>query len=153
MHAYIIFRASSEITLVECGTETEVVEEIQRDIQGLYTIFSEHIISTCDWLNVDNWICAGEILINEIFVEIVNPPTQCDSESESENDDTENAPDAVTTNTALSAIYHNNTRDKTQSIPQNTKHSSLHIYQNKLHSQTRRQPFQVALSFHDSTVY
>ena len=35
---------------------------------------------------------------------------------------------------------HNNTRDKTQSIPQNTKHSSLHTYQNRLHSQTRRRP-------------
>ena len=29
-------------------------------------------------------------------------------------------------------------KNKTQSIPQNTKHSSLHIYKNSSHSQTRR---------------
>ena len=37
-------------------------------------------------------------------------------------------------------MLHINTREKTQSIPQNTRHSSLHTFQNRLQLQTRRRP-------------
>ena len=104
-HTGIIPRASSaEITSAACGTEAEVVEEIQRDMQGFHTISSEHFMSVCDWLDVDTGICTGEVLSDEAIVEIVNPPTQRDSESESDHDETESPPRAVTTNEAISAI-------------------------------------------------
>ncbi|CAK8690363.1 unnamed protein product [Clavelina lepadiformis] len=76
-HTGIIPRASSaEITSAACGTEAEVDEEIQSDKQGFHTISSEHLMSVCDWLDVDTGICTGKVLSDEAIVEIVNPPTQ-----------------------------------------------------------------------------
>ncbi|CAK8690474.1 unnamed protein product [Clavelina lepadiformis] len=54
--------------------------------------------------DTDTGICTGEVLSDEAIVEIVNPPTQRDSESESDHDETESPPRAVTTNEAISAI-------------------------------------------------
>ena len=73
-HTGIISRVfSAEITSAACGTETEVVEEIQRDIQDFHTISSKHLMSASDWLNIDNGIYTGEVLFNDAIVEIFNP--------------------------------------------------------------------------------
>ena len=101
----IISKASSaEITLAACGTETEVVEEIHRDIQGFHTIFSKHLMSANNWLDVDNRICTGEVLSNDAIVEIFNPSNQCNGDFKSDNDETENPLCAVTINKVKSVI-------------------------------------------------
>ena len=99
----IIPRASfAEISMAACGAEAEVVEEIQKDIQGFRTISSDHLMSACDFLDLDSGICTSQFLSVEA---IVNQPTQCNSESKSNDDETENPPRAMTTNKGISAIF------------------------------------------------
>ena len=83
--------------MAACGIETEMVEEIRRDIHGFHTISSEHLMSASDWLDIDNGICTGQILSNDAIIEIFNLSTQCNSDFESDDDETENSLCAVTT--------------------------------------------------------
>ena len=41
-------------------------------------------MSVCNWLDVNIGICTGEILFDEAIIEILNPTTHHDGESESE---------------------------------------------------------------------
>ena len=81
-----------------------MIEKIQRGMLNIHIISIEHLMSACDWLDIDNGICTGKVLFNEAIIDIVNPPTQHDSESKSDDDKMENPPCAVITNKVTSAL-------------------------------------------------
>ena len=83
-------------------------------------------MSACNRLDIDNGICTSEVLSDEAIVEIVNPPNQhdCDSEYESDDNETENPPRAVTTNEAMSfftLIYF----EQQSSLPKTTNYLDI----------------------------
>ena len=61
-------------------------------------------MSASNCRDVDKGICTSEVSSDDAIVEIFNQSTQCNSDSESDDDETENPLCAVTTTTNESHI-------------------------------------------------
>ena len=61
-------------------------------------------MSASDWLDIDNGICTGKVLSDDTIVEIFSSSTQCNSDTQSHNDETENPLCAVKRFGDISAI-------------------------------------------------